>query len=250
MGRKKRRDFVLKPFCYYCNREFDDEKVLIQHQKAKHFKCQECSRKLDTATGLVVHMLQVHKETVNKVPNAIPGRDSPELIIHGMKGVPADVMQEKTAILEDERAAKQPKTMMNMFPGGATPGGPVIAGSNQPLPPFLQQIVRTIINLPFPMANPGGGLPPGAGPMMPGGMPGPPPGGLPGGGPPGSTTAAASQQVDANLITKTEPHSGRIDGVVGATPMDAAEEDDVSYEELRAQQTKYRLRGAEVVKVQ
>jgi len=23
----------------YCNREFDDEKILVQHQKAKHFKC-------------------------------------------------------------------------------------------------------------------------------------------------------------------------------------------------------------------
>lgn len=60
MGRKKRKNkLVLKPFCFYCTREFDDEKVLIQHQKAKHFKCTECSRKLDTATGLQVHMQQV-----------------------------------------------------------------------------------------------------------------------------------------------------------------------------------------------
>lgn len=39
MGRKKRGTIKKVVFCYYCDREFDDEKVLIQHQKAKHFKC-------------------------------------------------------------------------------------------------------------------------------------------------------------------------------------------------------------------
>nr|AET50646.1 hypothetical protein [Eimeria tenella] len=57
MGRKKKRGSRVKPFCYYCDRGFDDEKVLVQHQKAKHFKCSICCRKLDTATGLAVHLL-------------------------------------------------------------------------------------------------------------------------------------------------------------------------------------------------
>ncbi|EPR59457.1 zinc finger, c2h2 type domain-containing protein [Toxoplasma gondii TgCatPRC2] len=101
MGRKKRRGATLKPFCYYCDREFDDEKVLIQHQKAKHFKCTQCARKLDTATGLAVHLLQVHKEQIDAVPNALAGRDMIEMIVHGMEGIPQEVI--------DERLNKQSK---------------------------------------------------------------------------------------------------------------------------------------------
>lgn len=46
-------------FKRYCNREFEDEKILIQHQKAKHFKCHLCHRKLYTGPGLAIHCLQV-----------------------------------------------------------------------------------------------------------------------------------------------------------------------------------------------
>ena len=46
MGRKKKKP--CKPWCWYCNRIFDDEKILIQHQKAKHFKCHICHKKLYT----------------------------------------------------------------------------------------------------------------------------------------------------------------------------------------------------------
>lgn len=35
--------------------------VLMQHQKAKHFKCGMCPRRLNTAGGLAVHIQQVHK---------------------------------------------------------------------------------------------------------------------------------------------------------------------------------------------
>lgn len=97
MGRKKKRGSRIKPFCYYCDRGFDDEKVLIQHQKAKHFKCSICCRKLDTATGLAVHLLQVHKEQLASVPNALSGRDSVDVIVHGMDGIPAEIIQEKLA---------------------------------------------------------------------------------------------------------------------------------------------------------
>lgn len=86
MGRKKKK--LMKPWCWYCNREFDDEKILVQHQKAKHFKCSICHKRLFTGPGLSIHCMQVHKETIDKVPNAIPGRTNIELEIYGMEGIP------------------------------------------------------------------------------------------------------------------------------------------------------------------
>ncbi|KAH9303206.1 hypothetical protein KI387_014789, partial [Taxus chinensis] len=77
MGKKKKR--TPKIWCYYCEREFDDESVLVQHQKARHFKCHACYKKLSTASGMAIHVLQLHKETVTKVPNAKPERDSTTL---------------------------------------------------------------------------------------------------------------------------------------------------------------------------
>ena len=94
--------------CRYCNREFDDDKVLTFHQKAKHFKCHICHKKLFSAPGLAIHcsqveekdtkfqikhtkthhFSQVHKETVSQVPNAVPGRNNIEVEIFGMEGIP------------------------------------------------------------------------------------------------------------------------------------------------------------------
>lgn len=54
------------PWCWYCDREFEDDKILIQHQKAKHFKCNNCHKKLNSASGLIIHIAQVHKETITK----------------------------------------------------------------------------------------------------------------------------------------------------------------------------------------
>jgi hypothetical protein len=83
----------------------------MQHQKAKHFKCNMCPRRLNTAGGLAVHIQQVHKlepeKSVNLFPfttpvlilpifrslprieNALPGRDGYEVEIFGMVGIPA-----------------------------------------------------------------------------------------------------------------------------------------------------------------
>jgi len=78
----------------YCNREFDDEKILIQHQKAKHFKCHICHKKLYTGPGLAIHCMQVHKETIDKIPNALPNRHSVDIEIYGMEGMPeADIRE-------------------------------------------------------------------------------------------------------------------------------------------------------------
>jgi len=103
MGRKKaltasqaHEPFELKPFCYYCEREFDSDKTLIQHQRTKHFNCAECGLKFDTVTGLRVHMLNAYKKTMKEVPNSIPGRENPDIVVHGMEGLPKGVIEEKT----------------------------------------------------------------------------------------------------------------------------------------------------------
>ncbi|KAF8411293.1 hypothetical protein HHK36_003840 [Tetracentron sinense] len=90
--KKKKKKRSSKVWCYYCDREFDDEKILVQHQKARHFKCLVCHKKLSTAGGMAIHVLQVHKEIITKVPNAKPDRESTEIEIFGMQGIPPDVL--------------------------------------------------------------------------------------------------------------------------------------------------------------
>ncbi|XP_029291059.1 BUB3-interacting and GLEBS motif-containing protein ZNF207b isoform X1 [Cottoperca gobio] len=111
MGRKKKKQ--MKPWCWYCNRDFDDEKILIQHQKAKHFKCHICHKKLYTGPGLAIHCMQVHKETIDSVPNAIPGRVDIELEIYGMEGIPEKDMQERRRTLEQKSQESQKKKSSN-----------------------------------------------------------------------------------------------------------------------------------------
>ncbi|XP_029013562.1 BUB3-interacting and GLEBS motif-containing protein ZNF207-like [Betta splendens] len=107
MGRKKKKQ--MKPWCWYCNRDFDDEKILIQHQKAKHFKCHICHKKLYTGPGLAIHCMQVHKETIDGVPNALPGRTDIELEIYGMEGIPEKDMDERRRVLEQKNQDTQKK---------------------------------------------------------------------------------------------------------------------------------------------
>eukprot|EP01118_Nematostelium_gracile_P017560 TRINITY_DN7547_c0_g1_i1.p1 TRINITY_DN7547_c0_g1~~TRINITY_DN7547_c0_g1_i1.p1 ORF type:complete len:343 (+),score=100.11 TRINITY_DN7547_c0_g1_i1:103-1131(+) len=163
MGRKSKKRKIEKPYCWYCGREFDDEKILIQHQKAKHFKCHICHKKLTTAGGMVVHVYQVHKENIVKVPNAKPGRDSINYEIYGMEGIP------------DENGAPPPPIDMLLAsqPLILPPGVEPMAGA-QIVPPLVNSSM-----IPPPMT----GMPqPG---MMPGMMPGMPPGMMPPGLPPG-----------------------------------------------------------------
>ena len=51
---------------------------------------------------LTLHVLQVHKETIDSVPNAIPGRTDIELEIYGMEGIPEKDMQERRRTLEQK----------------------------------------------------------------------------------------------------------------------------------------------------
>ncbi|KAH7288622.1 hypothetical protein KP509_31G034100 [Ceratopteris richardii] len=138
MGKKKKKA-PPKVWCFYCDREFDDEKILIQHQKAKHFKCIVCHKKLSTAGGLVIHVLQVHKQTITKVPNAKPQRESTELEIFGMEGIPPDILAAHDMDPDDEKPAKVAKVEVPTFSVGAlipsstiTPPRPVFP----PVPPL------------------------------------------------------------------------------------------------------------------
>lgn len=105
----------------YCNREFDDEKILVQHQKAKHFKCHICHKKLYTGPGLSIHCMQVHKESIDKVPNSLPNRSNISIEIYGMEGIPPEDIREhekqkngggggtRSDSEEDEPVHKKPK---------------------------------------------------------------------------------------------------------------------------------------------
>ncbi|KAK2076947.1 hypothetical protein QBZ16_005175 [Prototheca wickerhamii] len=88
-----------------------DEATLITHQKSKHFKCEICHKRMVSIKSLAVHSLQVHKIPVTAVPDAIPGRESMEYDILGMKGPPAAagpssglVWKEETVSPEERRA--------------------------------------------------------------------------------------------------------------------------------------------------
>ena len=63
MGRKRKASL---PWCYYCGREFEDERVLTLHQKAKHFKCGSCDRQWPNIGAMCGHALKAHGETVLK----------------------------------------------------------------------------------------------------------------------------------------------------------------------------------------
>ncbi|OAA62882.1 c2h2 finger domain containing protein [Niveomyces insectorum RCEF 264] len=134
MGKKRRNypkleELLDRPWCYYCpgERDFEDLKLLISHQKAKHFKCDRCGRRLNTAGGLSVHMNQVHKETLSHVDNAIEGREGLDVEIFGMEGIPEPaLLQHHQQIVDDfhkYRADRQATT------GNPPPGEP---GSQRP----------------------------------------------------------------------------------------------------------------------
>ncbi|XP_057972596.1 protein SUPPRESSOR OF FRI 4 [Malania oleifera] len=156
MGKKKKRAST-KVFCYYCDREFDDEKILVQHQKAKHFKCHVCHKKLSTASGMAIHVLQVHKETVSKVPNAKPGRESTEIEIYGMQGIPPDILaahygeEDEDAPTKLAKAEASTPQLAGMVPGSLGVG----------FPP------QSTFNLVPPIYNPASAVPPAGWPVPP-----------------------------------------------------------------------------------
>ncbi|ERF72174.1 hypothetical protein EPUS_02965 [Endocarpon pusillum Z07020] len=139
MGKKKRghpdvEEILSRPWCYYCERDFDDQKVLINHQKAKHFKCERCGRRLNTAGGLSVHMSQVHKETLSAVDNALPNRAGLDIEIFGMEGIPEDIIQQHNQrVLTQYHQAEAERRVASGSAGGA---GGAAAGSQPKKPKF------------------------------------------------------------------------------------------------------------------
>ena len=77
-----------------------------------------------TGPGLQIHCMQVHKENIDKVPNAIKGRDNIMLEICGMDNVP------------EEDLVEHEKQKGNVYEGG---GGGADDGDDSPTPPPQQQ---------------------------------------------------------------------------------------------------------------
>ena len=122
------------------------EKILLQHQKAKHFKCHVCHKKLYTGPGLQIHCMQVHKENIEKVPNSIKGRDNITLEICGMENVPREdlIEHEKqklsnasngTLDSEEEENGSDPENSSSSMPLPPLPPPPPSI-SHPPLPPL------------------------------------------------------------------------------------------------------------------
>ncbi|MCJ1295435.1 hypothetical protein MMC34_006998 [Xylographa carneopallida] len=129
MGKKRghpdAEEILSRPWCYYCERDFGDLKILINHQKAKHFKCERCGRRLNTAGGLSVHMTQVHKETLTTIENALPNRSNLDVEIFGMEGIPDDVVSSHNQRVLSQFAqaeAERRAATGNPGPGGVGAG--------------------------------------------------------------------------------------------------------------------------------
>ncbi|KAJ8680522.1 hypothetical protein QAD02_016309 [Eretmocerus hayati] len=179
MGRKKKKQS--RPWCWYCNREFDDEKILIQHQKAKHFKCHICHKKLYTGPGLSIHCMQVHKETIDKVPNSLPNRSNIEIEIYGMEGIPPEDMKEhekqrngrpgSPSSGEDEPAPKKskPEGLLGSAPGSMVPHGMPGMPMGQ-FPPSMHPMMGHMGHF-GPGMMPGMHMPPGMPPVSAASMP-------------------------------------------------------------------------------
>eukprot|EP00884_Botryococcus_braunii_P005304 jgi/Botrbrau1/14775/Bobra.0284s0009.2 len=135
--KRKKAEETLKPWCYYCDRVFNDEATLIQHQRAKHFKCPTCAKKLTTAQGLSVHCMQVHKKTLDGVPFAKPGKNDPSLEIFGMSGVPAGI--QPGVALEDESEVDAAQSSIG--PAGSLTAPVASIPVPAPVPAYVPPIV-------------------------------------------------------------------------------------------------------------
>lgn len=201
--KKKLRKAQQAVFCWYCEREFEDAKVLLQHQKAKHFRCPNCPRRLNTAGGLAVHIDQVHKLPTDRIENALPGRDTFDVEIYGMEGVPANDLAdwkrrkaEAMGVDPETHKRKRPKIFLGVLTSedlkaqlqqhralmngisNTAPVRPPVLPYGVP-PPALGGPPSASVPPPGLFASPSAPMPPPPGfPMMPppGSMPFPPPG--------------------------------------------------------------------------
>lgn len=114
------QEMLDRPWCFYCERDFDDAAVLQTHQREMHFRCETCNRRLNTASGLAVHTQQVHKIQTTVIKNAIPGREDPGVELFGVLGIPEELVQaHRQGILDGyyRRAAEFRAQTGNPLPG-------------------------------------------------------------------------------------------------------------------------------------
>lgn len=99
----------------------------MAHQKAKHYKCDRCNRRLNTAGGLQVHLQQVHKEQLTAIENALEGREDPSIEIFGMEGMPDEVYNNhREAVIRDwQKRVAEHTALTGNPPPGTAPNPPV-----------------------------------------------------------------------------------------------------------------------------
>lgn len=142
-----------RPFCFYCDRDFDNIKTLVAHQQTKHFNCVDCGLKFDTTTNLRVHMLNAHKKKLTAVTGAIEGRDNPDYVIHGMDGVPQHVKDARREAQGLPPASASPfQPQMDMGPPEPMPPAPAPMG--MPPPPMGGAFMPPMGGAPPPMPMP------------------------------------------------------------------------------------------------
>ncbi|KAI8097651.1 uncharacterized protein BX664DRAFT_326926, partial [Halteromyces radiatus] len=109
MGKRKRTK-ELRPWCWYCERDFESLSVLIEHQKAKHFKCSQCRRTWYSIRKLIVHAMSQHDMNIISVANALPHRTNQiHLEIIGMDGIPEDDLYAHEKQVLGTPESKKPK---------------------------------------------------------------------------------------------------------------------------------------------
>lgn len=147
----------------------------MQHQKAKHFKCHVCHKKLFTGPGLAIHCMQVHKETVSEVPNAVHGRTDIEIEIYGMEGIPEKDAQEHAKMKAAQAGPSAKRQKIDNSDDSDDDASNTSSIPQMPFPGMMGPMGMMPMGMPGMMPNMGNrmGMPPMnmmGGPMMPGMM--------------------------------------------------------------------------------
>lgn len=143
--------------------------MLITHQKAKHFKCTTCGKRLYNTGGLATHCQQVHKMVQVAVPNAKPGRESTDNNIYGMAGIPPEDLaafeaggNDRSAAAEDDdegdESPQRPHDDKRSRTDGTSSAAPyplptpgaALAPPRMPMPPMPPMLVPPMPPMPMP----------------------------------------------------------------------------------------------------
>ena len=139
-----------KVSCFYCDKEFVNEQALLLHQKAVHFKCDECGRRVAGIAGLKIHYTTVHRESLERIPGAIKDREDPKVEVFGTLGIPEEFLPDSA---RKRQRSEQWSDSSIPPPVGWGPGIPVHG------PPPRGMMMPPPRMLPIPM-GPAGMIPP------------------------------------------------------------------------------------------